>query len=136
MGNQTGKNFISQYRAPLITLALIAAAVGVDYRLRTSDADGSVQAYKLLEQGKAREAADRFSHRLRHNPADAAARIGLGKAYQNLGWLDEAEKQFEMAAKSSSESLREAYAGLEAVALKLGRKEEASMYRKLGLERR
>jgi tetratricopeptide (TPR) repeat protein len=78
-----------------------------------------------LQAQKPDEAISLFSRALQQNPKDAAARAGLGLAYEAKGWLAEATTQFEQAAKAAEETATQARFNLGLIAFKQNKFEEA-----------
>ncbi len=128
MGNQTGRNFLGTYRAPLIVFAIIATAMALDYRFLGSDPDAYAHGVREFEATHYNAAIAEFGKALRANPADSAARLGLGRCYQAIGWTAEAVSQYEMSAKKASDTLKQSYLNLSAISEKLGQKDEAKRY--------
>lgn len=114
------KTFLITYRAPLLTLALIFTVMAVDYRFRATDVDAYTHGLNALTTGNSRLAVTEFGRALRQNPSDPAARLGLATAYEALGWLDEAAKEYEMTAKRASETLKQADLGSARLSEKTG----------------
>src|SRR5689334_8252186 len=126
-------NFLNTYRAPLITLGVVLAAMLVDYRFRATESDSYSLGQQALAGGKYSKAIEEFSTALRQNPADSAARLGLGEAYQAMGWNEEAAKQFEMSVEKAAETLKKSYQALAKIAEKSGRKDEARTFTRSAL---
>lgn len=97
---------MTTYRAPLVLIAIVLALLALDYRFRAT-ADYYTTGMRALAAGKSETAIAAFGQALQLNPSDAATRLGLGKAYQSLGWTGEAIKQYEMSAQKANETLKE-----------------------------
>ncbi|MBI3542890.1 MAG: tetratricopeptide repeat protein [Deltaproteobacteria bacterium] len=140
MGKQTGRFSLAslgrQYRAPLAALALAGALLALDHRVRSGDGDAYGLGNRELEAGRFESAVRAYSAALRANPADSAARLGLGRAYQALGWAEEALKEYEMSATRAQETLKQSYLSLSALSEKLGNREEAKRYARAAQELR
>jgi tetratricopeptide (TPR) repeat protein len=122
------KTFLITYRAPLLTLALIFVVMGVDYRFRATDVDAYARGLEALKSGQSQLAVTEFGRALRQNPSDPAARLGLASAYEALGWLDEAAKEYEMTIKRAAETLKQSYISSARLSEKAGHKDEAKRY--------
>lgn len=94
--------FLLAYKVPLVVVAVVLVAVGIEARWRLADQDFYARGLAEMNQARYDAAISSFNKALRQNPADPAARFGLGWAYHRKGLLDEALKQYAIAGQSAS----------------------------------
>lgn len=100
---------LHNYLPPLFVLGIIIGAIWLDYAFRNTAGNFYDRGYANLYTGKTEAAIADFSRALRQNSSDPAARFGLGWAYHQRGWLDEALNQYAIAGPKSLETAHFAY---------------------------